>query len=264
MHNTTRLPTRILRFLRLLLHVVSGVIQSLVYPYLPRSIQRRMKQYWATGFLDILNIKLYCNGKPPGIETQRVLFAANHVSWLDVCVLLAACPTRFVAKAEIRNWPVIGLLCRNVGTLFIKRAKRSDAMRINQHINDVLTAGDRVTIFPEGTTSDGTMLRHFHASLLQSAATVGVQLYPIAIRYRNAEDKICKEAAYTDPSLLLSLRQILSQTRIDVDVMFLEPIASSGRNRRELARFSEQAIANALSLSVLHKELGKFSDHPSE
>ena len=264
MHNTTRLPIRILRFLRLLLHVVSGVIQSLVYPYFPRSIQRRMKQYWAARFLNILNIKLFCNGKPPSIETQRVLFAANHVSWLDICVLLAACPTRFVAKAEIRNWPVIGLLSRNVGTLFIKRTKRSDTMRINQHISDVLTAGDHVTIFPEGTTSDGTMLRHFHASLLQSAATVGVQLYPVAIRYRNMEGKICKEAAYIDPSLLLSLRQILSQTRIDVDVMFLEPIASSGRNRRELARFSEQAIANALSLSVPHKEPGKFSDRPNE
>jgi 1-acyl-sn-glycerol-3-phosphate acyltransferase len=223
-----------------------------------------MKQYWAAGFLNILNIKLFCNGKPPSIETQRVLFAANHVSWLDICVLLAACPTRFVAKAEIRNWPVIGLLSRNVGTLFIKRTKRSDTMRINQHISDVLTAGDYVTIFPEGTTSDGNMLRHFHASLLQSAATVGVQLYPVAIRYRNMEGKICKEAAYIDPSLLLSLRQILSQTRIDVDVMFLEPIASSGKNRRELARFSEQAIANALSLSVSHKEPGKFSDRPNE
>jgi len=264
MHNTTRLPIRILRFIRLLLHVVSGFIQSFIYPFFPRSIQRRMKQYWATGFLNILNIKLYCSGKPPSIETQRVLFAANHVSWLDICVLLAVCPTRFVAKAEIRNWPVIGLLSQNVGTLFIKRAKRSDTMRIKQHISDVLTTGDRVTIFPEGTTSDGTILRHFHASLLQSATTAGVQLYPVAIRYRNTEGNICKEAAYIDPSLLLSLRQILSQTRIDVDVTFLEPIASSGKNRRELARVSEQAIANALSLSVSYMEPGKFSGRPSE
>jgi len=264
MRNTTCLPIRILRFIRLLLHVVSGLIQSFIYPFFPRSIQRRMKQFWATGFLNILNIKLYCNGKPPGIETQRVLFAANHVSWLDICVLLAASPTRFVAKAEIRNWPVIGLLSHNVGTLFIKRAKRSDTMRINQQINDVLTTGDRVTIFPEGTTSDGTILRHFHASLLQSAATVGVQLYPVAIRYRNTEGKICKEAAYIDSSLLSSLRQILSQTRIDVDVTFLKPIASSGKNRRELARVSEQAIANALSIAVSYREPGKFSGLPNE
>ena len=264
MRNITPLPIRILRLLRLLFHVVSGFTQSLVYPYFSRSIQRRLKQYWAAKFLKILNIKLYCNGKPPGIETQRALFAANHVSWLDICVLLAACPTRFVAKAEIRSWPVIGRLSRNVGTLFIERTKRSDTRRINQHISNVLTAGDRVTIFPEGTTSDGTLLQHFHASLLQSAALVGGQLYPVAIRYRNTEGEICKEAAYIDPSLLFSLKQILRQTRIDVDVTFLEPIESSGKNRRELARLSEQAIANALSLSVAHMVPGKFSGRPDE
>lgn len=259
MHNyTTRLPIRIFRFLRLMLHVISGFIQSLIYPYFSRSIQKRMKQYWASKFLDILNIKLHYNGKPPSFEIQRVLFVANHISWLDICVLLAAYPTRFIAKAEIRNWPVVGLLSRKVGTLFIERTKRSDTIRINRCINDVLSVGDRVTIFPEGTTSDGTVLQHFHASLLQSAATASVQLYPIAIRYRNTEGKICKEAAYIDPSLILSLRQILKQNRIDVDVMFLEPIASTGKNRRELARFSEQAIANALSISVAHREPGKF------
>ncbi len=148
MHKKTRLPIRIFRFLRLLLHVISGFIQSLVYPCFSRSIQRRMKQYWASGFLNILNIKLHCNGKPPSIETHRVLFVANHVSWLDICVLLAASPTRFIAKAEIRNWPVVGLLSRNVGTLFIERTKRSDTIRINRRIGDVLSMGDRVTIFP--------------------------------------------------------------------------------------------------------------------
>ncbi|MBA2484232.1 MAG: 1-acyl-sn-glycerol-3-phosphate acyltransferase [Nitrosomonas sp.] len=264
MHNTTRLSLRIFRFLRLLLHIISGFIQSLIYPYLSRSIQKRMKQYWAFKFLDILNIKLHCNGKPPSFEIKRVLFVANHISWLDICVLLAACPTRFIAKAEIRHWPVVGLLSRKVGTLFIERTKRSDTIRINRCINDVLSVGDRVTIFPEGTTSDGTVLQHFHASLLQSAATAGVQLCPIAIRYRNSEGKICKEAAYIDPSLLLSLKQILKQTRIDVDVIFLEPIASHGKNRRELARFSEQAIASALSISVAHREPGKFLGRPIE
>ena len=264
MYNTTSLQIRFFRFLRLLLHVISGLIQSFFYPYFPQSIQKRMKQYWATKFLNILNIKLYCNGKPPSIEKKRVLFAANHVSWLDICVLIAAYPTCFVAKAEIRNWPVIGLLCRNVGTLFIERTKRSDTLRINQNISDVLNTGNRITIFPEGTTSDGTFLRHFHASLLQSAVTVHALLCPIAIRYRNTAGEICKEAAYIDPSLLLSLRRILSQTRIDVDITFLEPTTGHGKNRRELARITEKKIANALALSIAHKEPGKFSDRPSE
>mgnify|MGYP003379137077 CR=1 FL=1 len=84
---------------------------------------------------------------------------------------MAACPTRFVAKAEISKWPVLGLLGRNAGTLFIERAKRSDTLRINQQISEVLEKGERVTVFPEGTTTTGMQLNHFHASLLQSAVT---------------------------------------------------------------------------------------------
>jgi len=264
MYPTTHLPLRIFRLTRLLLHVVSGFIQSLFYSYFSQSVQRRLMQNWAAGFLDILNIQLHCGGKPPTIAEQRVLLAANHVSWLDICVLMAACPTRFVAKSEISHWPVIGLLGRNVGTLFIERARRSDTLRINKSISDVLTMGERVTIFPEGTTSDGTTLQHFHASLFQSAVSVSTRLYPVAICYRNIGGTISKEAAYINPSLLFSLQQILSQTRIDAELSFLEAITTEGKNRRELARLAEHAIANALSLPVAHREPGKFSGLPAE
>jgi len=219
-----------------------------------------MMQHWAKGLLKALNIHLYCIGKPPTIDVPRALFAANHVSWLDICVMMAACPTRFVAKSEISGWPVLGLLCRNTGTLFIERSKRSDTLRINQSIGDVLASGERVTIFPEGTTSDGSELKHFHASLLQSAVTMDALLYPVAIRYCNMAGETCQEAAYIDPSLVLSLKQILNQPRIDVQLSFSDPIQSGRKNRRELARLSEQAIADALSLPIPHREPGKLAD----
>ncbi len=260
MQKTTRQPIRIFRLIRLLLHVVSGLLQSTVYPYFSRPIQRRMMQHWAKGLLKSLNIQLYCNGEPPGVDVPRVLFAANHVSWLDICVMMAACPTRFVAKSEINGWPVLGLLSRNTGTLFIERAKRSDTLRINQDISELIVNGERVTVFPEGTTSSGTKLNHFHASLLQSAVSVDALLYPVAIRYCNTAGEICQEAAYIDPSLVLSLKQILRQPRIDVQLTFNDPIQCGEKNRRELARLSEQAIANALSLPIPHRESEKLSD----
>ncbi|MCH9638608.1 MAG: 1-acyl-sn-glycerol-3-phosphate acyltransferase [Betaproteobacteria bacterium] len=257
--NTSRLIS-VFRLIRLLLHVLSGLIQSIIYPRFSRATQRRMMQHWAKGLLKALNIHLSCNGAPPAVDVPRALFAANHVSWLDICVMMAACPTRFVAKSEISGWPVLGLLCRNTGTLFIERSKRSDTMRINQSIGEVLATGERVTIFPEGTTSDGSELKHFHASLLQSAVTMDALLYPVAIRYCNMAGDTCKEAAYLDPSLVLSLKQILNQPRIDVQLSFSDPIQSGGKNRRELARLSEQAIADALSLPIPHREPGKLSD----
>jgi 1-acyl-sn-glycerol-3-phosphate acyltransferase len=139
------------------------------------------------------------------------MLAANHISWLDVYALIAVCPARFVAKAEIRSWPLLGWLSRNAGTLFIERTKRSDTARINEHIGNALTTGDRVAIFPEGTTSDGTILRHFHASLLQPAMTVAATLYPVAISYTDTAGKTSKNAPYAGISMLKSVLQILTE-----------------------------------------------------
>lgn len=263
MNNTTGLLTRIFRSTRLLLHVISGLAQSAIYPHLSQPAQKRMAQNWSAGLLAILCIRLRCSGIPPAAGIQRVMLAANHVSWLDVYALIAMCPARFVAKSEIRSWPLLGWLSQNAGTLFIERTKRSDTARINQDINNALTIGDRVAVFPEGTTSDGTVLRHFHASLLQPAITAETLVYPVAIRYHDAAGQISKAAAYVGVSLLESLRQILRQPWVEVELIFADPVNSSGKNRRELARFAEHAIANALSLPVPHKAPGKLSGLPA-
>ena len=264
MQKYTPLLLQFFRLLRLLLHVVSGVAQSIVYPYFSLRIQRKMMQRWASGFLSILSIRLQCLGNLPKFEKQHVMLAANHVSWLDVCILMAACPTRFVAKSEISRWPILGLLCRNAGTLFIERAKRSDTLRINQQICEVLKQGERVAVFPEGTTTDGRQIQHFHASLLQSAITADALLYPVAIGYRNRDGGVCVEAAYIESSLVLSLKKILSQPHIDAILIFNHPIACGMKNRRELARQTEQAIAAALVIPITHKEAEISHDLPVE
>lgn len=222
-----------------------------------------MMKYWAFKLLKILKIRLHCTGKFPDQNVKHALLVANHVSWLDICLLMAVCPTRFVAKSEIRSWPVIGFLCKRVGTIFIVRAKRSDTMRTNQMISNALLAGERVCIFPEGATSDGTQLHHFHASLLQSAVNVNALLYPVAIRYLDNTGNPCHDAAYTDISLITSLQKILSQPSIDAVLNCSEAIQSEEKNRRELARLSEQAIANSLSLSSYHNESEKPSYLPN-
>ena len=255
---------QIFRSIRLLLHIISGLIQSAIYPHLDQPAQRRMAQRWSAQLLAILCIRLRHCGAPPAAEAQRVMLSANHISWLDVYSLNAVCPARFVAKAEIRGWPLLGWLSRNAGTLFIERTKRSDTARINADIADVLKVGDRVAVFPEGTTNDGTALRHFHASLLQSAVTASAMLYPVAIRYTDIAGEISEAAAYVNISLLESLRRVLTQPRIDVELIFTSPIDSSGKNRRELARYAEQAIAHALSLPLPHKTPEKSGDPQGE
>ncbi len=262
-NNVTPHIVRVTRLTRLLFHILSGVMQSIAYPFFPYPTQNRMMKNWARGILKILNIRLHCTGKLPNQSTQQALFVANHVSWLDICLVMAVSPTQFVAKSEIRNWPVVGFLCRRVGTLFIERAKRRDTMRINQKISNVLMSGERVCIFPEGGTSDGTQTRHFHSSLLQSAINTDALLFPIAIRYLDKTGAPCTDAAYTDLSLMTSLQKILRQPHIEAVINCNQPICSTGRNRRELARLCEEIIAGHLSQPVYHNESEKPSYLPN-
>lgn len=264
--NSTATPKiiQIFRLSRLLLHILSGLLQSIAYPYFNRAIQRWMARRWSKNFLEILNIKLIQNGTPPKEDEQRVILIANHISWLDIMVIMTRYPVRFVAKAEILSWPLLNILCRNAGTIFIDREKRNDTLRINQAISDTLSVGDSVAIFPEGATSNGTALLHFHASLLQSAVDAQAALYPVAISYRDMAGLHNTKAAYVNITILESLKLILEQPTIRVEISFLDSIRCKDKNRRELARLSEHAISEALQLSVVRKVPEKHVGPPTE
>ncbi len=253
---------RNVRLIRLLLHITSGLLKSLVYPYLSTASQNRMACKWAQKFLCILNIRLRFSGTLPADEPLGRLLVANHTSWLDILVILAVFPVRFVAKAEIGAWPLLGLLCKNAGTLFIEREKRGDTRRINQMIGSILKAGRSVVIFPEGMTSNGETLQHFHASLLQPAITAQTFLCPLAIRYRRQDGTRNTSVIYVSVSILQSLMQILDEPEIEAELIFREPIPAVSRNRRELARLAEQSIAQALSLKITRTVPEKLSDLP--
>jgi 1-acyl-sn-glycerol-3-phosphate acyltransferase len=188
------------------------------------------------------------------------MLVSNHVSWLDVWVIHAVSPVRFVAKSDVRRWPVIGWLVERAGTIFIERAKRHDTARTNRTIVETLTRGERVGIFPEGTTTDGTHLRPFHASLFQPALGAGAHVVPVAVRYPSRDGAVNLDAAYAgERSLLESLRLILRQRRLRAEVTFAPVIEISGKTRREIAREAEEAIARALRLAVPDRRPGTAS-----
>tara|TARA_Y100001960_G_scaffold320222_1_gene392766 strand:- start:232 stop:1032 length:801 start_codon:yes stop_codon:yes gene_type:complete len=266
MSNTTSKSIQIFRAIRIVLHIISGLLQSAIYPHISQLSQKRMAKNWSTGLLAILSVKLRSSrGTPPIDQNRPIMLVANHISWLDIYALMTVCPSRFVAKAEIRNWPLLGWLSKNVGTLFIERRKIADIIRINQDISNALTSGDCVAIFPEGTTSDGTTVKKFHASLLQSAVNTKASIYPIAIRYHDTSGEISKEAVYVGISLLESIKAILRQPWIEVELIFSDPIKITEQNRQELARNSQQVITNVLYPEIsLHKVPEKFSGLPAE
>ncbi len=263
-HVKTHKFLQFFRLLCLIIHFVSGLLQSFIYPHVNRRTQRYMAKKWAQRFLRILNIKLHYHGSLPSDDQARVILAANHISWLDVIAILAIYPVRFVAKSEILDWPIIGKLSANAGTIFVAREKRNDTLRVNQFLSEILIAGDRIAIFPEGTTSDGTHLLHFHASLLQFAVASKGLVYPVAIHYRDAMNQPTTLTAYVDVSITQSLQLILQQPSCHVELNFLTPLQGEEKNRRELARLTEHAISHQLALPVVRKGPEKSSDLPIE
>lgn len=260
---TNRL-TRAYRMTCIAAHLLGGVVRAgALFPIVGPDRRQRMARRWAARLLAILNVRVSVSGEVPDGSSGGALFVANHISWLDIFLLNSVRPLRYVAKSEVRSWPLYGWFAVKVGTFFIDRNKRHDTAHINRHVAAALNAGDSVAVFPEGTTADGTQLLYFHASLLQPAVHGSVIVRPVAIRYVHGDGSIDTAPAYVgDLTFGASIAQVLGRRAIRAEIVFLPPVHAHGKTRRELARHAEHAIATQLCLPLPCKKPEKSADLP--
>ena len=192
-------------------------------------------QNWARGMLKRLGIELVVVGAPA--RTGSLLLVSNHISWLDIVALHAACYCRFVSKADVARWPLLGTLATGGGTLYVKRHSRRDAMRVVQRMAEALKDGDIVAVFPEGTTGDGSSVLPFHSSLIQAAITASAPVQPVALQIVDRRSGARSRAAsyMGDESLLDSLGRTLRARELRVVVAFGAVQYNDGRDRRAWA-----------------------------
>lgn len=190
------------------------------------------------------------------------MFVANHISWSDIHALNSIIPLRFIAKSDIKSWPIFGYLVRKSNTIFVERGKRQEAGRIVEQTKVSLLTGDNVCFFPEGTTSDGTgtgghgILGHvpqgapvlaFKSSVLQAAIDANAIIWPVAIRYSHANGSINTQMAYAaNTTLVESMQNVLRQKNPTVNLHFLTAIQIDGQNRRDLSNAAYEAIVAKL------------------
>lgn len=221
------------RLLRALLHALGGVATlRLEFPRLSEDERHQRVQAWARRMLALLGIALQVRGQPP--LRGPVLLVSNHISWLDILVLHAARHCRFVSKADVKRWPLIGALATGAGTLYIERESRRDAMRVVHHVAASLQSGDIVAVFPEGTTSDGVDLLPFHANLIQAAIAAPAPAQPVALQFIETHTgRMSLDPCYIgDDTLLASLWRTLTGPDITAVVAFGAPQHAQGRERR--------------------------------
>lgn len=263
-HARTPLPARAYRLARMLAQVCLGLsISALLFPWISHARQLRIIRWWSRGMLASMNVQVRVHGRHPAVR-HPTLLVSNHVSWLDVWLILSVHPLRFVAKSDIAGWPLAGWLVRQAGTIFIERGRRSDTARINRDIAQVMARPEAVAVFPEGTTSDGTQLRPFHASLFQPALAPDAHLAVAAIRYPRADGSPNVDLSYAgERSLLDSVRLILAQPAPRAELHFLGYVDAAGKSRRELADESRALIARALASAASRTAHGTAADRPA-
>lgn len=228
----------LIRLTRVGLHLIQGLwIVNRHFPTWQAHQKAERIQAWAKSSLALLSIEMKVNGSPP--KNGPLLLVANHVSWLDIVVLLASCPCRFVSKAEIGQWPVVGTLTRAIGTLFITRSSRRDALRVVHQMAEKLHAdsGMVLAIFPEGTTSNGQQVLPFHANLFQAAISANAPVQTVALRFEEAASgQTSLAACYIDEDTFLgSVWRTLTAPQQRVVLSFGSAQHGGGRNRQAWA-----------------------------
>lgn len=241
------IPMVLLRGIRVACHLMYALMLAAIYPMLNLASRQFVMQHWSRALLDILHVRLETGGHLPPQHMQGALLVANHISWLDVYALNAVRPSSFIAKSEVGAWPLLGLLCRRAQTIFIERNNRRDTLRANGLIAERLAQGECVALFPEGTTTNGSQVRHFHSALLQCAIDAKCAVYPVAIRYHDGSGQACSDAAFIgDMTFLQSLRKILFSPSLHATLVFLPAISGAEKCRRTLATDSHTAICRTL------------------
>lgn len=219
---------------------------AFAFPLVAHERRQALRQRWSCQLLDIVNVRLELFGAAPSAGSMLV---ANHISWLDIYAITAIQPAAFVSKAEVRDWPLIGWLAARTGTLFLQRGSRGHVRTINDEIGKVLRSGGHVTVFPEGTTTDGTQLLHFHAALLQPAIAAGRPVQPLALAYRGHDGQPSAAAAYAgETTMWQSLLRLAREPGMMLIIEVLPPLATEGFDRRAIAAQARTLIAKRLGL----------------
>jgi len=215
----------------------------------PDTPQRRAQWNHSSAKLVLaaLGVRLKIIGTPP----PRGLLVSNHLSYLEVLVYGAALPCFLVSKAEIARWPFFGPLARAGGTLFIDRGNRESAISVSQEISARLQGNVPVLFFPEGTSTDGTLLR-FNSRLLIPAVEAGVPVTAAAVRYvpedGSPERNLCW---FGNDAFLPHLLKSLGGPNFSAEVRFGPPRIYTDRRTAANATYKEVAAMRSAGAPIL-------------
>jgi 1-acyl-sn-glycerol-3-phosphate acyltransferase len=219
---------------------------ALRFPSLDQTQKNLEIKRWALQILGILDMQVKASCELP--QNFAGLVVSNHLSWLDVLVLQSLMPVSFVAKTEVRSWPIVGYLAAASATIFVDRSSARSAHAMVEHTAAAIVRGHAVVVFPEGTSSDGSRLGSFHANIFESAIRARARVQTLALKYIDPVSGAVAEAAHFtgDMTLLASLKRVSSTPGMRAVVQVGDCIASQGHSRKTLAQHAHASISTQL------------------
>jgi 1-acyl-sn-glycerol-3-phosphate acyltransferase len=190
-------------------------------------------QYSSRRILGIFRTQIKTSGSIP----KSGLLVSNHLSYVDILVIASITPAMFVAKREVKGWPIFGFFAKLAGTVFVDRERRARVGHTTSEIETALSEGALVVLFPEGTSSNGETVLPFKSSLLEPAARQTHALYASHIHYEIADGDVGEEVCYWSDAhtLLPHLINLLSKRTIKAEVRFTQ-LREASVDRKELAK----------------------------
>lgn len=231
---------------------------------LNKSWAARLPRFYHDCVCRLIGTRVLVSGTPLS-DDRPVLLAANHTSWLDIPILSSVIPCSFVAKSEVGTWPFFGTLARLQQTVFVERKRRHQTAEHRDRIHERLAAGDRLVLFPEGTSGDGNRVLAFNSALMsvaqrdvrQGLGSTKVQVQPVSVAYTNLHGLPMGRfyrplfAWYGDMDLVPHLWEAFCIGPIDVQVRYHEPVTiDQFQSRKELTTYCHNVIGEGVALML--------------
>lgn len=203
-------------------------------------------RWWSGGLLRLFGLRVVREGTPlPG----GTLFVANHVSWIDIMVLHSQHMMGFIAKSEIRAWPVVGWITSHAETIYLQRGNGDSLGLVMAEMAQRLRDGRAVGAFPEGGTRRGDELGPFHARIFTAAVDANAPVQPVALCYgvRSSAQRIVAFAPREH--FVGNFIRLLGEPARPVRVCFLTPIQPGAHEgRRGIAQDARAQVLQAMTL----------------
>ena len=229
-------------------------VQQLFVWFWPR-MARVFPMYYHRLVLRILGVRVNVDGEP--LKQGPAIFAANHVSWLDIVILSAVAPVSFIAKRDVKGWPFFGALAQLQRTVFVDRDRRHTTGASRDEMHERLKAGDMLVLFAEGTSGDGARVMPFKSAFFAAAEHPGVSVQPLSIVYTGHRNLPMTRrlrplyAWYGDMDLPPHIWVALAHGPIEVNVICHSPLSMADQvDRKALAKQAEETVRRGLAHSL--------------